>query len=94
MNVLAPFKRIAFDLLLFAVIIGFFLARGYWFTIENGALDLLLYKMMLVSGGFVHAHILRKLAFSYIDFRDNNKMHQAMIIGLYLTIIWSYARGG
>jgi hypothetical protein len=80
---------------MFAFIIGFFMARGQLFVVENQALDLLLYKVLLVSGGFLHAHIVRKLAFPYVNFKTSkNKMHQAMIVGLYLTIIWAYARGG
>jgi hypothetical protein len=76
-------------------IIGFFIGRGHFFVVENQALDLLMYKVLLVSAGFIHAHIVRKLAFPYVDFKTSkNKMHQAMIVGLYLTIIWAYARGG
>lgn len=88
-------KRVIFDFILFLLIIAFFVGRGYFFTIENTALDLLFYKAMLVSAGFLHAHIVRKLAFPYIDFQYSAKhMHLVMIVGLYITIIWAYARGG
>lgn len=86
-------KRIIFDILiLISIGIILFLVPKIQ---ETYGLGLFLYKMLLVSGGFIHAHILRKVAFPYIDFK-NEKDHynNIMVIVLYVVIIWSYAKGG
>jgi hypothetical protein len=52
-------------------------------------------KGLLVSAGVVHAHIVRKLIFPYIDFhKSKDLMHKAVVIGLYLVIIFAWSRGG
>ena len=86
-------KRILFDLFLFAgIFLTLFLLPGHS---ERQGLELFLYKMLLVSAGFLHAHIIRKIAFPYIDFRTSKiAAHKAMVIVLYTIIIFSYARGG
>jgi cbb3-type cytochrome oxidase subunit 3 len=63
--------------------------------IERQGAELFLFKVLLVSAGTVHAHILRKLFFPYINFRETkNKYHAIMVIALYLVVIWAYSRGG
>lgn len=86
-------RRILFDLILFSgIFLVLFLLPVHF---ERQGLELLLFKMLLVSAGFLHAHILRKLAFAYIDFRkEKYQLNKALVIGLYLVIIWAYARGG
>lgn len=58
-------------------------------------LQLFLYKILLVSGSIVHAHISRHLLFPYIKFNtEKDPMKKLMVIALYVSIIWAYAQGG
>lgn len=52
-------------------------------------------KVLEVSAGFLHAHIMRQLAFPYIDFSDANtpKEHKYLVIVIYAMVIFGYARG-
>jgi len=82
-------KRVAFDIGLF--IINFVLLF-HASLIQKQALQLLLYKSLLVNAGFLHAHIMRKLAFG--DFSEATPNKQYLMIAIYVAVIFTYARGG
>lgn len=85
-------ERISFDLLLFA---GLVMALVFLPTPHRQGLELLMYKAIQVSAGFLHAHIMRKLAFPKVNWYDNDRAWlKGMIIALYVIVIFSYARGG
>lgn len=88
------FNRLKFDFLLFIINLIFIILPNYFKYEIFPALGLLLYKMLLVNAGFLHAHITRKLAFPSIDFSNTEKGNKYLIIALYTVIIWAYARGG
>ena len=86
-------KRVIIDILIFCSI-GFVLFI-LPVRIEKQGLELFLFKVMLVSAGFLHAHIVRKLAFPKIDWnKDEKKFLKILVIALYVIFIWAYARGG
>lgn len=89
-------KRLGFDAGVFALILAAFV----WLSrsqpqLEN-ALYMMFYRGLLVSAGFMHAHITRKLAFGDCDwdepFAPMGK--KILVTALYVTIIYCYARGG
>lgn len=85
--------RILFDFILL-VIIGIVLFAVPMDAIRPGA-QLFLFKVLCVSAGFLHAHIIRKLAFPYIDFNaDPDPYHKVLAIAIYVIVIWSYAHAG
>lgn len=85
-------ERISFDLILFA---GLVMALIFLPTPERQGLELLMYKAIQVSAGFLHAHIMRKLAFPTVNWYDDNRAWlKGMVIALYVIVIFSYARGG
>jgi hypothetical protein len=63
---------------------------------ESGLLTLAIAKVMFISAGILHAHITRKIMWSYIDFNkpDCDIYHKIMVIAWYVVIIWGWARGG
>lgn len=92
-TLLIELKRVSTELIILAIIAAVLFV--WQFDIQRQGLELLLFKMLLVSAGFLHAHIIRKVAFGYINFRYSaDSMHKALIVALYVVIIWSYARGG
>ena len=91
-------KRISFDLLaLVSVLLLAYFAPTSLVPIEAkmGFLSLLLSKAIFVSAGIIHAHIVRKLLFPYVDLnKTTDNIIKAFIGALYICIIWAYARGG
>lgn len=85
-------RRVSFDLILFTgLIVALFLLP----TPERQGLELLMFKAIQVSAGFLHAHIMRKLAFPTVNWYDDNRAWlKGMVIALYVIVIFSYARGG
>ena len=94
MKKLYQFRRVAFDvavLFLFLVLLFLITSTGT----QAYGFQLILLKGLLVSAGVIHAHIVRKIMFPYIDFnRSKDPLHKAMVIGLYLAIIFAWSRGG
>lgn len=85
-------KRVVFDLSVLAIflVLLFFLMAG-----TEGAIQLILLKGLLVSAGVIHAHIIRKLMFPYIDFnKSKDVMQKAMVIVIYAVVIFAWSRGG
>lgn len=93
-KILIELKRVSFDIMLWCFCL-FILISANRFESISAPLQLLVFKAMQVSMGFLHAHILRKLAFRHADWsNDSNFAIKALIIALYVIIIYAYARGG
>lgn len=90
------FARIKWELLFFllnlATLAGLPLLHV---TLTSHAAEDLVFKALLVNAGALHAHLMRKAFFPYIDFANEGEaLNKAMVIALYVTVIFSYARGG
>jgi hypothetical protein len=55
---------------------------------------LFLYKALLFSASQVHAMIMRKLFFPYLDFSTAEIGSKALIIALHIMAAYVYAQGG
>lgn len=85
-------KRVIFDLCLL-IIVGIILFL--YSSNTQGAGQMFLFKALLVSAGFLHAHIIRKLAFPYIDFNKTKDTQQKwLVIAIYVVVIMGWTRGG
>lgn len=86
-------KRIAWDL-----VIAFTLLFVYTFQLYDFLplpLQLLSVKILLVSLGFIHAHITRKIAFPRVNWEGEKiNAKNLLIMLLYCTFIIAYAFGG
>ena len=90
---LSKLKRISIDLGILTSIglILFFLPL----RIERQGLELFLYKALLVSAGFVHAHVVRKIAFPSVDWKSTEAPYlKVLVIAMYVIFIFAYSRGG
>jgi hypothetical protein len=91
-TIILQLKRVYFELLMIIVlgVILFLLSSD-----TRAAMDMFLFKALLVSAGVVHAHIIRNLIFPYIDFNESkDPYHKAMIIMIYAVVIFAWSRGG
>lgn len=86
-------KRVAYDLL-----IALFLLLLYGFQLYEflpPPLQLISVKALLVSLGFLHAHITRKLAFPSVEWEmEDFNAKTFLITFLYCVFIYAYASGG
>lgn len=62
--------------------------------ISHPALQLFLFKVMLFSASQVHAMIMRKLFFAYIDFSKGDPSSRALVIAIHVSSAYLYAQGG
>jgi hypothetical protein len=87
-------KRVLPDSILLIVLLVMLMTGFYKFL--PGPLQVLISKIILVSAGFLHAHITRKVAFPEVDWNDSNddKMKKALVIAIYVIFIYAYAQGG
>lgn len=91
-KILHGLKRIMFDLVLLGLLIS---AMVLLPTPQRRGLEWLMLKAAQVSAGFLHAHIMRKLAFPKVNWYDNDRAWlKGMVIALYVVVIFAYARGG
>lgn len=97
-NFIFNFRRVWVDVI--SLIAVFLLA---WFLPEAlmpelakmGLLSIFMSKLIFVSAGIIHAHISRKLLWSYIAFSNEKEWtNNLMIIAWYVVIISAWARGG
>jgi hypothetical protein len=92
-NFMYNLKRIYFELALF--ILNGLALFGFHDLIENPALQLISFKMLLINAGLLHGHMARKLIFPYIDFgKEQDTVRKVMIVAVYVIIIFAYASGG
>ncbi len=85
-------KRIIFDLLIAALLV-FVYTTGFYEELSS-PLQLVSLKILLVSMGFIHAHITRKLVFKKVNWNGDWTPQKIIVIGLYIVIIYAYAQGG
>lgn len=85
-------RRILFDIVLFVSLIIAYATEFY--THFTQPLQLVFLKALLVSMGFLHAHITRKLAFGNINWEEKFTPKAILAILLYAVIIYAYATGG
>jgi len=86
------FKRIWFDLLLGILVTVFFVSGFY----ENFAppIQLICLKIVLVSMGFLHAHVIGKLCFPKVYWKNDFHPTHLVRILLYVVVIYAYSQGG
>lgn len=86
-------KRIALDLLIALSIMLIYLSRFY--EALPPPVQLATIKALLVSMGFMHAHITRKLAFPAVAWQTEGiNAKTLLVITLYVAFIYTYATGG
>lgn len=83
-------KRIGLDIIIATVLAIMFLTNFH--EKLPTSMQLVTYKMMLISLGLVHAHISRKLIFGKIDWQDRINMRQIVAGLMYLVFAWLYAQ--
>jgi uncharacterized membrane-anchored protein len=87
-------KRVLPDSIILLILV-IALLTGFYKFLPN-PLQTLISKIILVSAGFIHAHITRKIAFPSVNWdssRDND-MKKLLVIALYVIFIYAYAQGG
>jgi len=86
-------KRIIFDFIIFVVLIALYASQFY--VNLSSATQLIFIKVLLVSMGFLHAHITRKLAFPKVDWQTEGiNAKTLLVISLYVIFIYAYANAG
>lgn len=76
------------------ILIGLWLALSYVQSISFIG-QLFIFKVILVSAGAVHGHIIREFFFPYINFRDStDPVHKITVLVIYAVTILAYSRGG
>jgi hypothetical protein len=87
-------RRVLPDSIILIILLVMLMSGFYKFL--PGPLQVLISKIILVSTGFIHAHITRKVAFPEVDWNDSNddKMKKALVIAIYVIFIYAYAQGG
>lgn len=85
-------KRIGMDLIIMAAVIALFGFEAHKFL--PPPLQLLALKVILVSVGVLHAHIIRKIMFPKIDWNKNMIGVHYVAIAFYAIIPLCYAFGG
>jgi hypothetical protein len=98
-KLLHSLKRISFDLAgaIFSIVLVLIIVPSSIFPDEAklAFMSLILTKFLLITLGNVHFFITRKLMFSYIKFEtEKSWSNNAMIIAMYIIIVWAWARGG
>jgi hypothetical protein len=77
------------------LIINAILLFYYKEWIQHPAMQLLMFKMLLINAGIVHATITRKVIFPYIEFEtETDSWKKALVIVFYAVIIYAYSAGG
>ena len=92
-RILPEIKRILPDLISFCVLFIAYLT-GFYRRFDP-PVQLVSLKMLLVSMGFVHCHIIRKIAFGRVNWDEKSfTPKKLLIIVLYAVFIYAYAQGG
>jgi hypothetical protein len=91
-------KRISFDLIGFLSVFCVFLytpATYFPVAAKINLIGLIITKFILITLGNIHFFITRHLMYKYINFAtEKDWSNNAMIIAMYIIIVWSWARGG
>ena len=92
MTAIAQSKRLALDFIIAIALLGFYLSGVY--TRVPGPAQLITLKGVLVSMGFIHAHITGKLAFGSVEWTGEFNPKVLLRISLYVVFIYAYSTGG
>lgn len=85
-------RRIMFDVVIFSVLLLVYSTEFYVHLSQP--IQLVALKALLVSMGFLHAHITRKIAFGNINWDEKLSPKAILAIILYFIFIYAYATGG
>lgn len=92
-NFLLEVKRVQTELIITVALLALFATGGY--VNMSAPLQMILMKMVLTSMGFVHSHIIRKIAFPKVDWNSSEAPYnKVLIIVLTAVFVISYAIGG
>ena len=95
-------KRVGFEVFAILSIFGLiYFTPASYITSDNpklGIISLFISKFLFVSAGVLHAHIIRKLFFPYINFDQTSQngltSKGLLVIVIYAVVIFAWARGG
>lgn len=86
-------KRIAVDFIVVVLLVSLFLSKCY--LLLPPVLQTVALKSLLVSAGFMMAHITGKLAFPKVCWRETSFQPVHFLrIALYIIFIYAYSIGG
>lgn len=86
-------KRLYFDFAVSFSLLFLYLTKFYEYL--PAPVQLVSIKVLLISIGFMHAHITRKLAFPSVDWnREGINAKTILVIALYIVFVYAYAIGG
>lgn len=83
-------RRIGLDMII-AILLAIMFLTNFHEKLPT-SMQLVTYKMMLISLGLVHAHISRKLIFGKIDWNEKFNVRQLVAGLMYLIFAWLYAQ--
>jgi len=85
-------RRLALDFIIAFALMGFYLSGVY--ARFPGPVQLISLKVVLVSMAFIHAHLVGKIAFGFVDWTEGLGAKAALRIALYVVFIYAYSTGG
>ncbi len=90
---MAQIKRVKWELLITLLVVAMFMSGVY--EMVPPAIQLLTLKAVQVSLGFVHAHLIGKVAFPTVAWEDQTWTPAHVIrVALYVVVPYSYSVGG
>ncbi len=90
---MAQIKRVKWELLITLLVVAMFMSGVY--ELIPPAIQLLTLKAVQVSLGFVHAHLIGKVAFPTVVWDDRQWTPAHVIrVALYVVVPYCYALGG
>lgn len=90
MNITSNIKRIGLDMVI-AIILAIMFLTNFHEKLPT-SMQLVTYKMMLISLGLVHAHISRKLIFGKINWQESINVKQIIAGLMYIVFAWLYSQ--
>lgn len=92
-NILVNFKRIYVDLFLFAFVFMLFMFHAY--ELIPNPIQLLFYKVLIISFAIIHAHITRKLLLPSVNWNEESFSPKTLLVILiYVAFIYAYTNAG
>lgn len=92
-TLLCQSKRIIIDVLIAVGLLAVYFT-GLHSTLPN-PLQLITFKVILVSMAIVHAHLVGKLLLGKVDWNENSwSPKKALRVGLYIVLVIAYSMGG
>jgi len=93
MQVVRELKRVFVDICIVLILLALYLTRFYEYL--PAPAQLIFIKALLVSMGFMHAHITRKIAFSRVKWEEEGlNAKTVLVIAIYVVFIYAYSQGG